>query len=414
MTCMIIMTAYTCLTKTEMENTDQIVVFDKPQCRKVIQKSAQVLVNCSGKEIKNADHLMGLEMKDSVCDVLDLSHNLISRISNGSFSSFTSIQVLNLSHNYIKEIHEGAFDHSNSLQKLDLSYNSLITLASNVFVKLSNLRTLVLSSNRLNTLPNALPMLEMFDVTNNSIEVLKESIYSSVLYPQYLFLIGQNPFACDCRTVWLKELLDTRKYILKFAKYIKHEQFFPKCKSPENLKSRVWDSISDTEFCDESKTGGIYRPESDSSERAKNDKSARSVSVETEEVGSTFVHLKWTIPSGTEGFSIEIMYHRFGQKEGGQTVILPLEAGRYRLKKLKPNTPYIICFNVLSGSVVQSNECLEVSTKKVEMNKTVSYFSWTYVMSYFQRYGTVIFISLVVVLLSFYATKDRSSENKGN
>ena len=376
-------------------------------CENVVNASGVKSLNCSHRGLKNLEAFQ----KDQHLPYsdIDLSYNLITTVTEDGLIQFT--KNLNFSHNAITIIEAGALDKLIHLQKLDLSFNSLTQLSKDVFMSLGNLKFLDISSNFLKTLPNALPMLEMLDVSNNSIEVVEETLYSVVLYPQQVFLIGQNPLVCDCGTVWLKELLDTRKYILKFARYIQHDKFFPTCNNPDNLnlKYKSWLSISDAEFCDDSRSHDTKSDIEINIEHVSDKTKLPSVFIEAEDIGPTSIQIKWTIPLDTEGLSIKITYHRFGKKQDRKTVILPAEASGYRLKRLKPATPYIVCYNVFSGAAVQSHDCLEVKTKKTDAKITQSYFSWTYILLFIQKYGFVMWISVLVIFIPLYFMKDSST-----
>lgn len=358
-----------------------------------------VSVNCSQRSIKELNMSLPRETR---CQSLDLSYNYLGQIRKESFMYITVLEVLNLTQNRLSSIEAGAFHHLENLEKLDLSFNLLKTITTDLFMKLSGLKYLDISSNQLLYLPNALPMLDLLDVSNNSIEFVEESVYSSVLLPQQVFLIGQNPLSCDCKMLWLKELLDTRKYILKFVKYIPSEKFFPLCERPEKLKGISWQSLEDSEFMcadnpiSDAQTVVHYNDETDIGK----------ILVIVKEVGTSFIQLEWTSPTEVLGLSIEIIFHKFGRKDEQQTVILPLEASHYKLKKLQPNAPYVICYKILSGAAVQLHDCLEIKTKKIEITRKVSYFSWKYLQKLVESYGVVFFVTVIILLFSMFFTRN--------
>lgn len=368
-------------------------------CEQTVDVGGKLSVNCSHRALE--DVTVFPEPDAASLHYLDLSFNCIKNITELSLSKLSELKVLNLSRNLIDTIETGAFHNLQSLVKLDLSFNSLRVLNSSVFAKLPKLKFLDLSSNHLSQLPNVLPMLELLDGSNNSIEVLEEQSYSTVLYPQRIFLIGENPFICDCSTFWLKELLDTRKYLLRYAKYIRPEKFFPKCSKPAGLRDKSWDKLKDADFnCETGIKVDIDNDATDS-------EGLNTVAVSAEEIGESFLKLKWPNPVNVDGLSIEIFYHQFGKSHERQTLVLPIEAAGYRIKRLKSGTPYVVCYNILFGTAVQSHSCLELVTKKSTVKPAASYFSSRYLLTFFHEFGHIILVPLIVLLVTLIIARGR-------
>lgn len=104
---------------------------------------------------------------------IDLSHNLISTIEGGAFSSLDKLRILRLSHNRLSRFNSDVFQGADNLQYLDLSENFIAefpTVALNAFL---SLRYLNLSSNLIQSLDNknlaALVNLYHLDLSRNSI-----------------------------------------------------------------------------------------------------------------------------------------------------------------------------------------------------------------------------------------------------
>lgn len=91
-----------------------------------------------------ADSFVGL---DSLT-ILDLSKNKIQRIENGTFVIKT-LQILKLSDNRISNITENAFETLASLETLLLDRNKLENIPSRLFYNISCLTYLDLSNNNL-------------------------------------------------------------------------------------------------------------------------------------------------------------------------------------------------------------------------------------------------------------------------
>ena len=64
---------------------------------------------------------------------------------------------------------------------------------------------------------------------------------------QEVFLIGGNPLHCDCELLWLKELFNTREYLLKYIE-IERNRFVPICASPDDVRGGMWDVLGDEAF----------------------------------------------------------------------------------------------------------------------------------------------------------------------
>ncbi|XP_055891327.1 uncharacterized protein LOC106070481 isoform X2 [Biomphalaria glabrata] len=113
---------------------------------------------------------------------LDLAHNTLTVIRQGSFIQLSSLQKLNLSSNHITYIEHGAFDGLQSLKKLDLSNNAIGALNSHMFTGLPKLEKLFLSSNRISVIP---------DGTFSDLRSMKRIEFSS----EFL--------RCDCNLKWI-------------------------------------------------------------------------------------------------------------------------------------------------------------------------------------------------------------------
>ncbi|XP_012939482.1 adhesion G protein-coupled receptor A3, partial [Aplysia californica] len=120
---------------------------------------------------------------------LNLAHNALVALRQGSFIHFSSLQKLNLSSNQITIIEPGAFDGLKSLKKLDLSNNLIGTINSSMFSGLPNLEKLFFSNNRISTIP---------DGTFNYLPSLKRIELQS------------NYLRCDCHLKWILKWIKTR------------------------------------------------------------------------------------------------------------------------------------------------------------------------------------------------------------
>lgn len=88
---------------------------------------------------------------------LDLSHNRIVLLEQGSFGGLYRVETLRLAHNQLSAIHPGAFRNTSGtlLRHLDLSSNQLSALKQHYFLDLPGLEELLLFDNRIQCVENS-------------------------------------------------------------------------------------------------------------------------------------------------------------------------------------------------------------------------------------------------------------------
>ncbi|XP_053404162.1 leucine-rich repeat, immunoglobulin-like domain and transmembrane domain-containing protein 1 [Mercenaria mercenaria] len=363
----------------------------------------KVILNCSGVTVQEEP----LENLDQNVNVLDISYIGLTRLSVFSKEhKLKNLLVLNASHNSINHFEEDSFRMFPNLEKLDLSFNSIEKLPNDVFMSMSDLRFLDLSNNKLISLPNKLPMTEWFDVSNNRISSIPET-YSSVLYPQTVFLLGKNPFRCTCDLLWLKDLLSTRKYLLNFVINLDPKKFIPVCTSPEHLAGKPWDTVEDSEF----KCIGLDENSFDSANEKASNKIQEEVKVTVSEIGPNWVILKWNGNSDDIGKVIEIKYHKFGENNDKKQVILPLSASGYRLRNLEVDAPYVICSTVMLGADSYSPGCEEIVTAKGPDKNLFSYM-YEFVIRLFIDYSNHLIVLLILFITTLYIIQRKEVNKK--
>ena len=122
-------------------------------------------------------------------EALDLSHNMIKAVTEAQFANFPLLRSLDLSHNEVDMVSEDAFQNSTQLQEVDLSHNAIAEVKTDTFSGTVRLN-LDLSSNLLDTLPDGIFerrrvfKLESIDLSNNRFR----SIPVNVLQGQYFFI----------------------------------------------------------------------------------------------------------------------------------------------------------------------------------------------------------------------------------
>ncbi|XP_056264639.1 slit homolog 1b [Pseudoliparis swirei] len=94
------------------------------------------------------------------------------------------------------------------LQLVDLSNNKISYLSDDSFSNMSQLTTLILSYNSLRCIPplalGGLRSLRLLSLHGNDISELQRGIFNDVVSLSHL-AIGANPLYCDCRLLWLSD-----------------------------------------------------------------------------------------------------------------------------------------------------------------------------------------------------------------
>ncbi|KAK0141296.1 Amphoterin-induced protein 3 [Merluccius polli] len=177
--------------------------------------------------------------------MLDLSHNRIARLKQGSFGGLARLETLRLNHNQMAEIQPGAFFNTSGpvLKHLDLSSNHLHVLEVHYFLELSGLEELLLFNNRIACVENhaltglgrlrkaylshnrltdfpfvsiqehSHPQLSMLDLSSNRLPKLPiEDIANLPLAVQSGLYLHNNSLLCDCSMYGLFRQWEQRDY----------------------------------------------------------------------------------------------------------------------------------------------------------------------------------------------------------
>ncbi|KAK7499189.1 hypothetical protein BaRGS_00009449 [Batillaria attramentaria] len=300
--------------------------------------------------------------------------NKLATLDPSVIRCFQNAQYLSLADNNLETIPPKTFSTFRHLKFLDLSRNHLRFLLAGVFTRLTSLKFLSLSGNRLETVPAGLPMMEWLDLSYNAITTVTDQ-QKGDLYPQEIFLLGSNPLHCDCQLLWLKELFDTREYLLKYVTIDKNK-FVPVCASPSHIRGDTWDVLGDESFgCKDA----ALQETSDTKDEEVSVVRLDDLSIRVQEVGPNYVMLEWDslnlLTSSTnpadmvERNKVFISFHPFGKKLEKVSVSVHLVTGSYRLKALHPGTAYVICMSLTDPSSrnphakIQRDDCVEIVTK---------------------------------------------------
>jgi Leucine-rich repeat (LRR) protein len=189
-----------------------------PECKSVTDELGIVIIlNCSWQALISVP----VVSRGQLVHTLDLSHNSLHKLHNGSFHPYPNLAQLILSSDNITRIEVETFSSLKALRKIDLSYNNLTFIHPNIFLENTKLQILSLQGNPLHTLHtpflismslqsldlshchlshfstdslSSLPELENLNLSHNSLQQL---LMTNVSALSSLQLAG-NPWQCDC------------------------------------------------------------------------------------------------------------------------------------------------------------------------------------------------------------------------
>lgn len=84
--------------------------------------------------------------------ILNLSHNLLTRLNEQILSKLINLQIINLEHNSLADIGENTFHANANLKIINLAHNKLKRLSENVFSRVPQLNQLYLEMNSLTSI----------------------------------------------------------------------------------------------------------------------------------------------------------------------------------------------------------------------------------------------------------------------
>ncbi|XP_026556878.1 slit homolog 1 protein [Pseudonaja textilis] len=163
------------------EGQEETICFPRPQCPQECT-CLDTVVRCSNKHLKSLPKGIPKNVTE-----LYLDGNQFILIP-GQLSTFRYLQLVDLSNNKISFLSNNSFTNMSQLTTLILSYNALQCIPSLAFEGLHSLRLLSLHGNDISTLP--------------------EGIFADVISLSHL-AIGANPLYCDCQMRWLSSWVKT-------------------------------------------------------------------------------------------------------------------------------------------------------------------------------------------------------------
>ncbi|GIY50246.1 LRRCT domain-containing protein [Caerostris darwini] len=174
-------------------------------------------------------------------DVLELSGNQMEELPERAFANLQMLNSLDLENNRIRNIHPKAFEGiESSLEWLKLGDNELPTVPAQSLRRLRKLRQLdlrqnrieriaeddfrhygrtlkfiYLQKNRLHTIEvnalNELDSLVWLYLPSNQLSVAPYETFRAVLDTLQILDLHENPFTCDCRIAWFRDLVNDQK-----------------------------------------------------------------------------------------------------------------------------------------------------------------------------------------------------------
>ncbi|XP_050499111.1 protein artichoke-like [Diabrotica virgifera virgifera] len=145
--------------------------------------SSSIFVNLSGNAIEKLD---GLCTRIPQLNILDLSSNRITNLSQISLSNCSYLNSYNISNNFISHIHPGAFQDV-PIKTLDLNENNLLFINKLTFRYLQSvLKNINLRKNNISTVGSKsfgdFDNLEIIDLSENKIRNIESYAFSNLEY----------------------------------------------------------------------------------------------------------------------------------------------------------------------------------------------------------------------------------------
>lgn len=172
--------------------------------------------------------------------ILDLSDNRLHRIPTVELSTLTRLEELSLGQNDFSVIPEGAFVGMTNLRRLDITGSLKLTkIQAGAFSTNTNLESITLASNKQlvevqEGALSGLPHLKHVILRDNALTTLAEGLFP--WGDLHTFDLSDNPIICDCRVMWLRNLLVIRN--------TSQTQETVLCAAPERLREEPLRALS--------------------------------------------------------------------------------------------------------------------------------------------------------------------------
>lgn len=176
---------------------------------------------------------------------LELSDNRLQRVPTVHMSELSRLEELSIGQNDFEIIAEGAFVGLKNLRKLKITGSMhLRKIQAGAFATNTNLESIKIVSNKMLEILeegslSGLPHLKHVILRDNALTTLDEGLFPwSELHT---FDLSENPIVCDCRVLWLRNLL-----IMKNSSQLPNDQQDNTiyCHAPERLRAEPLVAIS--------------------------------------------------------------------------------------------------------------------------------------------------------------------------
>ncbi|CAD5116475.1 DgyrCDS5358 [Dimorphilus gyrociliatus] len=339
---------------------------------------------------------------------LALNNNRIRTILPQSFMTLSGLEALNIAGNTITDIKSKTFYKLVNLRFLNLDHNEIANFSPDELIKMEKLKYLYLGHNKLSSIPSKLPLsIEWLDISHNTLETVDEKSHKADLLPIDVLLLSHNPFRCDCKILWLKELFDRRKWALKYLSDFDAAEMLPTCKYPSHLAKEFWNDLTDNVFDCVS-----LKDETDNASQENKDfefVESPILKFGVAEVKDTSAKVHWKMSKLRKDVRrISLVYRQFGYKVQLQQVeSVMADKQEFILTDLLPSSSYVVCAidSQLEWNDARETDkqCVELTTTSLRLRHpfqaviefaTRSFFAFAF-------FFAVLFVSAILIMLVF-------------
>lgn len=172
--------------------------------------------------------------------ILDLSDNRLIRVPTEELRQLSRLEELSLGQNDFESIPNNAFEGLLNLKEIRITGSTkLKRVESEAFATNGNLESITIASNKAlvdvqDGLLNGLTHLKSVILKDNALSTLNEGRFS--WNDLDVFDVSENPFVCDCKVLWLKNVLSGRNASSGEGTVI--------CAAPESLRGEPLVGVS--------------------------------------------------------------------------------------------------------------------------------------------------------------------------